>query len=159
MTSNIWGMIDLTLVIVLWTCALPDIEIRMHTVMLSLMLKTSDFWAESVKKSWNTSLLRGLTCSSLKSCSFIGHGPENRSFPSSSCQSCVYRAPWQGGCKHWNWDAVRGLGGDDCILSATVWAAKRVRQMPRFLLKASRENQQFWNHIRTKTSERLLKLE
>lgn len=71
-------------------------EIRIYTLMLSLILKTSDFCAESEKKSYNTSLRLELTWSFLKSCSFIDHGPENRSLPCSSCQCCTYLAPWRG---------------------------------------------------------------
>lgn len=48
-------------------------------------------------KSCNTSLLLELSWYFLKSCSSTGHGPANRSFPSSSCQRCTYPAPWRGG--------------------------------------------------------------
>lgn len=80
-------------------------------------------------KSCNTSLLLELTWYFLKSCSSTGHGPANRSFPSSSCQRCTYRAPWRGG----NVMLSRVWGRLFPSLCSCLSCPDSVKQMLRFL--------------------------
>lgn len=113
-------------------------EIRIYT----LMLKTSDSCAESEKKSYNTSLLLELTWSFLKSCSFTGRGPENRSLPSSSARAtCTGHRDGGQVANSRNVMLSEVWGRLFYPLCSCLSCPKSLRQMPRFLLKASWENQ------------------
>lgn len=103
-------------------------------MVLSLILKTSAFRAESETKSCNTSLLLELTWSSLKSCSFIGHGPENRSFPSPSCSATCTGHRDGGQVAQWKCDAVRGQSKRLFhSLCSCLSCPNSTKQMPWFL--------------------------